>query len=210
MARKLKTYTTSAGFFDLALSAPSMKAALDAWGATFNLFQRGMAHQTEDPEIVAAAMKKPGVVLRRQVGTDDPFTETAELHASASAFPPKRHKRVGPKPRTNARPPPTSDAANRDAGRVFDQERSRREREDRKEEARRQKENERRARVVETARAILAKAELRHDDALKEIRRAQAALEKKLAREEIRWKDEKQRLNEKVRAAASGHLRLIG
>jgi hypothetical protein len=33
MARKLKTYQTSLGFFDLAISAPSMKAALEAWGA---------------------------------------------------------------------------------------------------------------------------------------------------------------------------------
>jgi hypothetical protein len=33
MARKLKTYQTSLGFFDLAIAAPSMKAALEAWGA---------------------------------------------------------------------------------------------------------------------------------------------------------------------------------
>jgi hypothetical protein len=33
MARKLKTYRTSLGFFDLAIAAPSMKAALEAWGA---------------------------------------------------------------------------------------------------------------------------------------------------------------------------------
>src|SRR6478672_9602980 len=33
MARKLKTYTTSVGFFDLAVAAPSMKAALEAWGS---------------------------------------------------------------------------------------------------------------------------------------------------------------------------------
>jgi hypothetical protein len=32
MARKLKTYQTSLGFFDLAMAAPSMKAALEAWG----------------------------------------------------------------------------------------------------------------------------------------------------------------------------------
>jgi hypothetical protein len=29
MARKLKTYQTSLGFFDLAIAAPSMKAALE-------------------------------------------------------------------------------------------------------------------------------------------------------------------------------------
>ena len=40
MARKLKTYQTSLGFFDQAIAAPSMKAALDAWGAESNLFTR--------------------------------------------------------------------------------------------------------------------------------------------------------------------------
>jgi hypothetical protein len=40
MARKLKTYQTSLGFFDLAIAAPSMKAALEAWGADSNLFTR--------------------------------------------------------------------------------------------------------------------------------------------------------------------------
>jgi hypothetical protein len=41
MARKLKTYQTSLGFFDLAIAAPSMKAALEAWGADSNLFHQG-------------------------------------------------------------------------------------------------------------------------------------------------------------------------
>ncbi len=40
MARKLKTYQTSLGFFDLAIAAPSMKAALEAWGADSNLFHQ--------------------------------------------------------------------------------------------------------------------------------------------------------------------------
>ena len=31
MAGKLKTFTTTSGFFDLAVAAPSMKAALDLW-----------------------------------------------------------------------------------------------------------------------------------------------------------------------------------
>jgi hypothetical protein len=41
MARKLKTYQTSQGFFDLAIAVPSMKAALEAWGANSNLFHQG-------------------------------------------------------------------------------------------------------------------------------------------------------------------------
>jgi hypothetical protein len=33
MPRKLKTFQTSLGFYDLAIAAPSMKAGLEAWGA---------------------------------------------------------------------------------------------------------------------------------------------------------------------------------
>jgi hypothetical protein len=41
MARKLKTYQTSLGFFDQAIAAPSMKAALEAWGLTATSSTRG-------------------------------------------------------------------------------------------------------------------------------------------------------------------------
>ena len=43
MARKLKVFQTSLGFFDQAIAAPSMKAALEAWGADSNLFHQGAA-----------------------------------------------------------------------------------------------------------------------------------------------------------------------
>ena len=56
-------YQTSLGFYDLAIAAPSMKAALDAWGAGSNLFHQGVAKESSDPEVVAATMSKPGVVL---------------------------------------------------------------------------------------------------------------------------------------------------
>jgi len=58
MARKLKTYITNLGFFELALAAPSMKAALEAWGLGHNAFHQGFAKEIEDPKIVAAAMAK--------------------------------------------------------------------------------------------------------------------------------------------------------
>src|SRR6478672_4621377 len=79
MARKLKTYQTSLGFFDLAIAAPSMKAALEAWGADSNLFHQGAAKESEDPDVVAATTAAPGVVLKRPVGSSGPFKENAEL-----------------------------------------------------------------------------------------------------------------------------------
>jgi colicin import membrane protein len=79
MARKLKTFQTSLGSFDLAIAAPSMKAALEAWGADSNLFHQGAAKESDDPDVVAATMAKPGVILKRPVGSDEPFKEHAEL-----------------------------------------------------------------------------------------------------------------------------------
>jgi hypothetical protein len=93
MARKLKTYQTSLGFFDLAMAAPSMKAALQAWGADSNLFHQGAAMESHDPDVVAATMAKPGVVLRRPVGTDRPFSEHAELPTDLGGGGPTKYTR---------------------------------------------------------------------------------------------------------------------
>jgi colicin import membrane protein len=77
--RKLKTFVTESGFFELAVAAPSMKAALEAWGIKVNLFQQGLAHQTDDTAIIAAAETAPGRVLRRSIGGKGAFSESAEL-----------------------------------------------------------------------------------------------------------------------------------
>jgi site-specific recombinase XerD len=58
--------------FDQAIAAPSMKAALEAWGADSNLFHQGAARESDDPDVVAATMAKPGAVLRRPVGSTGP------------------------------------------------------------------------------------------------------------------------------------------
>jgi hypothetical protein len=79
MARKLKIYQTSLGFFDLAIAVPTMKAVLEAWGADSNLFHQGAAKESDDPDVVAATIAKPGVVLKRPVGSDGSFRENAEL-----------------------------------------------------------------------------------------------------------------------------------
>src|SRR6202789_3265319 len=93
MARKLKTYQTSLGFFDLAIAAPSMKAALEAWGADSNLFHQGAAKESDDPDVIAATMAKPGVVLKRPVGSDGPFGEHAELPRNLGQDGPKKSAR---------------------------------------------------------------------------------------------------------------------
>src|ERR1700712_3170834 len=79
MARKLRTYQAPLGFFDMAIAAPSMKAALKAWGADSNLFHQGVAKEADDPKVIAATMSKPGIILRRPVGSNGPFKEDARL-----------------------------------------------------------------------------------------------------------------------------------
>jgi colicin import membrane protein len=132
---KLKTYVTSLGFFDLAIAAPSMKAALQAWGSDTNLFHQGFAKETDDPAIVAATLTKPGVVLRRPVGSDGAFSEHAEL---PKEFPIEKLKERTAKPRGTTSEPPAQkvdDKAAREAALAFERERQRRESERRKEEA---------------------------------------------------------------------------
>src|ERR1041384_3174878 len=79
MPRKLKTYQTSQGFFDLAIAASSMKAALEAWGTSRNLFHQGFAKESDDSEVIAATMAKPGVVLQRPVGSNKRFQKVGEV-----------------------------------------------------------------------------------------------------------------------------------
>jgi hypothetical protein len=95
MAQKLKVFQTSLGFYDEVIAAPSMKAALEAWGAKSNLFQQGLAKESNDPDVVAAAMSKPGVVLRRPVGSDGAFKEHAVLPTDLSEV------EIGRKPRAS-------------------------------------------------------------------------------------------------------------
>ena len=79
MPRKLKTFVTSIGFFDLAIAAPSMKAAAEAWGADPDIFRQGHAEQTDDPAIVKATLASPGIVLKRPVGSNGKFVKDAAL-----------------------------------------------------------------------------------------------------------------------------------
>lgn len=89
MPRKLKTYLTNLGFFELAVAVPSMKAALAAWGLTHNVFAQDLAKETRDAKIVAAAEAKPGTVLRRPIGSHGAFAEHAELPKVKAAKKPK-------------------------------------------------------------------------------------------------------------------------
>lgn len=222
MARKLKTYTTSAGFFDLAVAAPSMKAALEAWGSRNNLFHHGFARESDDPQIVAATMARPGVVLRRPVGSDARFSEQSELPKDlatrtatrAAARTPKQAPATRP---AQKKPPPTEAAGDRAARKAahqaavaFEKEQKRRESERRREEAERKREHERRERAIAAAEAAFEEAESEHRARVAAIEKDRAALERRAEAEDARWRKRKDLLEVDLRKARStSHLRLV-
>ena len=211
MARRLKTYTTSAGFFDLAIAAPSMKAALEAWGSTSNLFHQGFARLSDDPKIVAATMARPGQILRRPVGTSGAFTEHAELpkvrDISRGIRAPTKGRLKSGRP---APPPPVHEKAARADAVTFDREQKRRERQSRREEATQEKERERRDRAVAAATTALEDGKRAHEASVAKIQKARAALDRKLDAEEARWKKKQEQLERALRQARSpSHLRLV-
>jgi hypothetical protein len=202
MARKLKTYQTSLGFFELAVAAPSMKAALEAWGADSNLFHQGAAMQSEDPDVIKATMAAPGVVLRRPVGSSGPFKEHAELPTDLAG---DRSKKAGRKSagRQPQKPSKRShdEAADRKAALAFEKEQERRERERAKEEAARQKERERRQHAVDKAQGAFDAARRKHENIAADIQQQLEALEEKARAEEARWRKEKVRLEAPLQRA---------
>ena len=201
MARKLKTYQTSVGFFDLAIAAPSMKAALQAWGSDTNLFQQGFAKETDDPAIVAATLAKPGVVLRRPVGSDGALQRTCRTAEGTTR---RKVKDGTAKPRATTREPPAQkvgDKAAREAALAFERERQRRNSERRKEEAAREKERKRREQAIAKAEAALEEAKRDHETRVEEIERDRAALDRRSQAEAARWEKQKEELETALRRA---------
>lgn len=148
MARKLKTFQTSLGLYDLAIAAPSMKAALEAWGAGSNLFHQGVAKETDDPDVVAATMSKPGVVLKRPAGSNGRFAEHSDLPSdlgSAGKGRGREQRRTKPAKRP---PPEISEGEARKAAAEFEKEQKRLKAERQREEAAQERERERREKVA--------------------------------------------------------------
>jgi colicin import membrane protein len=194
MARRLKTYQTSLGFFDLAIAAPSMKAAAEAWGVKTSEFKRGFAKQTDDPAIVDATMAKPGVVLRRPVGSKGAFTEHAKLPKALSegtlmASPAKS------RPTTKEpRPGKLDDKAARQAALAFEREQKRRDRARQKEEAARDKQRKKREQAIAKAERALELARRKHEARAKKIDHERAVLDRRSKAEDARWEKQEEKL----------------
>jgi colicin import membrane protein len=201
MVRKLKTYQTSQGFFDLAIAAPSMKAALEAWGANSNLFHQGFAKEADDPDIIAATMAKPGIILKRPVGTDEPFREHAHLPTNLamtvrSAEPEKPRK----KPNKSSFGK-VDDRTARNAALAYGQEERQRKSARRKEEAALAKRHEQRERSIAKAEAALDAAEREHVTKVAAVERERAAIDNRAQAEDEQWETLRERLRAALRKA---------
>jgi colicin import membrane protein len=200
MARKLKTYQTALGFYDLAIAAPSMKAALEAWGAGSNLFHQGVANETDDPDVVAATMSKPGVVLKRPAGSSGRFAEHAGLPTGLGEEGGSKRKEARP-PRKVRKAPEIGDQDARKAAAEFEREQKRRDAERRKVEAALEKERAQREKAVAKAQAALDEAQREHEARAESLEAERAAIEKRIEAEEARWNTEKDKLTKALRRA---------
>jgi colicin import membrane protein len=220
MPRQLKTYVATTGFFDLAVAAPTMKAALEVWGAGRDLFQRGYAKETNDPAIVKATMAKPGTVLRRAVGAKGGFKEKADLpDVSSWAKPEKKappRRALAPEPEPPPKPEPVKPkpvktepakpwaaerAAERKAARLFEAAQKKRDREAARAEATERKARERREQAIRKAESELHTAREAHEKLLAAIEQNRAEIEHTAREEDARWQEEEQRLQDELRNA---------
>jgi colicin import membrane protein len=208
MPRKLKVYQTSQGFYDLAIAAPSMKAALEAWGSNNNLFHHGFAKESDDSDVIAAAMANPGVVLRRPVGSKKAFKEHSELPTAASlasvtgSEAPVRMTSAKKKAR-RTKLGATDAKAERAAVAAFEKEERKRELQRQKEEATAAKARERRKAAMEKVEVALEEARAEHERRMKLIEKDREAVDRRAHVEDERWAELQTRLEQAIRKAGN-------
>jgi len=153
-----------------------MKAAFEAWGAGSNLFHQGFARQTEDPNVVAETMSKPGVVLKRPAGSSGPFAEHADLSdlADEGAKPKKSHRAdsKGPAPKISVED-------SRKAAAAFVREQKRRDAQ-RSVEAEREKERAKRDKLVAKTQGELDAAQREHEERSESLETERRDIEKRI------------------------------
>jgi type IV secretory pathway VirB10-like protein len=156
-----------------------------------------------DPDIIAATIERPGIVLKRPVGSEGPFGEHSELPKSFGGDeprrPPSRKVREAKKPSAKL-----DKAAERKTAQAYERERQRRDREEAKEEAARQKERERRERAVEKAQAALNEAEREHAKRATALRSELGVIEDRIRSEDDDWGEEEKRLKGALKRARDG------
>jgi len=186
------------GFFDLAIAAPSMKAALAAWGSNSNLFHQGFAKEVTDGPIVEATMARPGVVLRRPVGSTKPFKEDAALPTNL----PDKKANTSPRRERKEKPARKLDQrAARKAALAYEREERKQEAARRKQEAVREKTRKLRERAAAKAQAAFDKAEREHARNADTLEKQRAEIDARAEAEDARWSRQKSKLEKALHLA---------
>jgi len=182
-----------------------MKAALEAWGASSNLFHQGCAKEADDDEVIKATMAKPGMVLQRPVGSNGPFKEHSELPSAKSLDAPPRKDRAPAKKskKVSSKAPRLSEKEERKAAIAFEREQKRQQAQREKEEAEAARVRARREAAISKAEAAFAAGREEHEDIVSEIETERAALDKRAESEEDRWEKKKTRLQAELDKAKS-------
>ncbi len=176
---------------------PSMKAALEAWGSDPNLFHKGFAKETADPAIVAAAMKHPGVVLKRPVGSKGLFKPHAELPSAnflaKKPVKPTKENRI-PTNKSSQRENPKVLKREFKVLKAFEQEKKRKDKQRQKEEARKKLAEKKCNDAITRAQQALNESQAQHERKIMALKEKQAAMNVKIAAEEANWRTERIRL----------------
>ena len=106
MAPRLKVFVTSDGFNDYVVAVSSRAKALAAWGAHQDLFQTGGARETNEAELVGAALAEPGKVLRRPAASPPPIPAKLKVAKPAKQAAPATSAKPSPPPFRPPPPPP--------------------------------------------------------------------------------------------------------
>jgi hypothetical protein len=145
-------------------------------------------------------MAKPGVVLRRPVGSKGTFIEHAKLPKDLPVGAVKERP-VKPRPATQEQPSKLHDKDAREAALAFAREQKRRERARQKQEAAREKERKRREQEIAKAQRALEQARRKHESTAKKIEHDREALDRRLQAEDARWETQKEKLETALRRA---------
>jgi colicin import membrane protein len=157
--------------------------------------------ETTEPDVVAAAMANPGVVLKRPAGSNGRFAEHSGLPTDLGGEEEIDKREKGrSKPKKRAAPKISEEAA-RQAAAKFEREQAGREAERRREEVARVKERERRERAIAKAQAALDDATDEHEAKTSALEAEREALEQRARDEEVHWEKQKEKLETALRRA---------
>lgn len=90
MAPRLRVFVTSDGLTDYVVAVSSKAKALEAWGVRQDVFKEGAAHQTDDPDLMKAALAQAGEVLRRPAGTRETMAKVKKATTTKRASGPSK------------------------------------------------------------------------------------------------------------------------